>query len=125
MCEPRLKSQRVEGREREAGWDWSSGTSKRDRVAMPPEATRATEMLRTCTAAVVAEGMMSEEVRVVVDIACTGTGEDFYYTGTNIYHSIYTEESFAVMSIPTRDHLLRTTDSNSEHARGGEVFVPV
>ena len=46
MCEPRLKSQRIEGREREEGWDWSSGTSKRVRVAMPPEAIRAVEMLR-------------------------------------------------------------------------------
>lgn len=44
MWEPRLKSQRMEGREREAGWDWRMGTSKRLRVAMPPAARREREM---------------------------------------------------------------------------------
>lgn len=46
MCEPRLKSQRIWGRERDAGWDWSSGMSKSVMVAMAPEARRAVEMLR-------------------------------------------------------------------------------
>lgn len=46
MCEPRLKSQRIWGRERVAGWDWRAGMSKRERVAMPPEAIKAVEMLR-------------------------------------------------------------------------------
>ena len=44
-CEPRLKSQRIWGREREAGWDWRVGMSKRERLAMPPEAIKAVEML--------------------------------------------------------------------------------
>lgn len=46
MCEPRLKSQRVMGRERDAGWDLRRGSSKRERVAMPPDARRAVEILR-------------------------------------------------------------------------------
>lgn len=44
MWDPRLKSQRREGRAREAGWDWRMGTSKRLRVAMPPAARREREM---------------------------------------------------------------------------------
>ncbi|KAH4292382.1 hypothetical protein HBH64_184220 [Parastagonospora nodorum] len=31
MCEPREKSQRVRGRERDAGWDFSRGMEKRER----------------------------------------------------------------------------------------------
>ena len=46
MCEPRLKRQRIRGSEREAGCDWRAGMSKRERLAMPPEAIRAVEMLR-------------------------------------------------------------------------------
>ena len=45
MCEPRLKSQRIIGRERDAGWDLRNGMSKRERVAMPPDARRAVVML--------------------------------------------------------------------------------
>ena len=45
MCEPLLKSQRMEGRERDAGWDFSSGISKRDSAAMPPPARREMVML--------------------------------------------------------------------------------
>lgn len=44
ICEPRLKSHRVEGRDREAGWDCKMGTSKRVRVAIPPAARRAVDM---------------------------------------------------------------------------------
>lgn len=44
MCEPRLKSHLVDGRECEAGWDCRMGTSKRVRVAMPPAARRAVDM---------------------------------------------------------------------------------
>jgi hypothetical protein len=47
MCEPREKSQRVIGRAREAGCEDIMGTSKSDRVAMPPEAIKAVEMLMT------------------------------------------------------------------------------
>ena len=85
MCDPRLKSQRVEGRDRDAGWDWREGTSKRERVAMPPEATRAMEMLRTCMVGIVAEGMMLKEVCVGFDVASAGTGEGLYSTRTDIY----------------------------------------
>lgn len=46
MCEPRLKSQRVMGRARDAGWEEMMGTSKMERVAMLPEARRAVVMLR-------------------------------------------------------------------------------
>lgn len=46
MCEPRLKSQRVMGRAREAGWEEIMGTSKMERVAMLPEARRAVVMER-------------------------------------------------------------------------------
>lgn len=53
MCEPQLKSQRVMGRDRDAGWDWSSGMSKRVRLAMPPEAIRAVEMLKVLIRVVV------------------------------------------------------------------------
>jgi len=52
MCDPREKSQRIEGSERDAGCDCSSGVSKRDREAMPPEAIKAVEMLRSCAAVV-------------------------------------------------------------------------
>lgn len=44
-CEPRLKSQRVSGSERDAGWDCSSGMSNRERVAMPPDARSAVDIL--------------------------------------------------------------------------------
>ena len=53
---------------------------------MPPEATRAMEMLRTCMVGIVAEGMMLEEVCVVIDVASAGTGEGFcsiYSNGHN------------------------------------------
>lgn len=53
MCDPRLKSQRIDGREREAGWDWSSGMSKRDRDAMPPEQRREVAMLTVLIESVV------------------------------------------------------------------------
>lgn len=46
MCEPRLKSQRVMGRAREAGWEEMMGTSKMERVAMLPDARRAVVMER-------------------------------------------------------------------------------
>ena len=45
MCEPLLKSHRVEGNDREAGCDWRMGTSKRESAAMPPAATRDVAML--------------------------------------------------------------------------------
>ena len=47
-CEPREKSQRVMGRERDAGWDFNIGTSKKVRVAMPPDAMNAVAVLRIC-----------------------------------------------------------------------------
>jgi len=53
VCEPREKSQRVCGRERDAGWDRRRGTLKREREAMPPEARRAMEMERSWAAVVV------------------------------------------------------------------------
>jgi hypothetical protein len=46
MWEPREKSQRVMGRARDAGWDFMMGTSNRERVAMPPEAMKAVDMLK-------------------------------------------------------------------------------
>lgn len=52
-CEPRLKSQRVRGREREAGWERRRGASKRVSVAMPPEERRAVDMLVIWRACVV------------------------------------------------------------------------
>jgi len=52
MCEPREKSQRVMGSARDAGCDEMMGTSKADRVAMPPEASRAVDMLKTWRACV-------------------------------------------------------------------------
>lgn len=52
MCEPREKSQRVRGREREAGCDFRMGTSKRERVDMPPALRRAVETLRAWRAVV-------------------------------------------------------------------------
>lgn len=57
MCEPRLKSQRIDGSEWDAGEDWSSGTSKREIAAIPPETIRETEMLRALIA-VVTEAMI-------------------------------------------------------------------
>jgi hypothetical protein len=47
MWLPREKSQRVMGRAREAGWDFMMGTSKSERVAMPPLARRAVLMLKS------------------------------------------------------------------------------
>jgi hypothetical protein len=52
MCDPRLNSQRVEGRDRDAGCDWSIGTEKRDRVAMPPDAMSDVVMLNSWMSAV-------------------------------------------------------------------------
>ena len=46
MCEPREKSQRIIGRERDAGCDRIMGMSKRDNAAMPPEAINAVDMLK-------------------------------------------------------------------------------
>lgn len=46
MCEPREKSQRTVGRERDAGWAFRLGMSKREKEAMPPEARSAVVMLR-------------------------------------------------------------------------------
>jgi hypothetical protein len=48
ICEPLLKSQRVDGRERDAGCAWSSGMSKRDKLAMPPDAKSDVTMLAVC-----------------------------------------------------------------------------
>lgn len=64
MCEPRLNSQRMLGRERDAGWDCSWGMSNRVRVAMPPEARRAVEMLRSWMVGVMADMVRIEEGRV-------------------------------------------------------------
>lgn len=47
MWDPREKSQRVRGRAREAGWEDIMGTSKRERVDMPPAPRRAVDMLKT------------------------------------------------------------------------------
>jgi len=58
VCEPREKSQRVCGRERDAGWDWRRGTAKREREAMPPEARRAMEMEKSWAAVVVGKAIM-------------------------------------------------------------------
>jgi hypothetical protein len=63
MCEPRLKSQRVKGRAREAGCEEMRGTSKRERVAMPPEARKAVDMLRIWRAFVDVEDAILEEER--------------------------------------------------------------
>jgi len=45
MWEPRLKSQRICGREREAFCDWIMGRSNAESVAMAPDDMSATEML--------------------------------------------------------------------------------
>jgi hypothetical protein len=58
MWLPREKSQRVMGRAREAGWDFMMGTSKRERVAMPPDARRAVLMLKSCRAWVDGDAML-------------------------------------------------------------------
>jgi hypothetical protein len=71
MCEPREKSQRVSGRERDAGWDLSMGMEKSEREAMPPEARRAVDMLRIWTACV-------EEVDM---LAVGGRGNQEDWTG--------------------------------------------
>ena len=47
MWDPREKSQRTMGRERDAGCDFRMGMSKREKEAIPPEAMRAVVMLRT------------------------------------------------------------------------------
>jgi hypothetical protein len=52
MCEPRENSQRVIGKARDAGWDDMMGTSKRDNVAIPPEARKAVDMLKIWRACV-------------------------------------------------------------------------
>jgi hypothetical protein len=53
----------VSGRARDAGCDFSMGMVKREREAMPPEARKAVDMLRTWTAWVEEE----EEDMVTVD----------------------------------------------------------
>lgn len=71
MCDPRLKSQRMEGREREAGWLLRRGMSKRDCVAMPPEASNAVEMLRiwtTCVADILVTGSDSVDEELNLDL---------------------------------------------------------
>ena len=50
IWEPREKSQRVIGKERDAGCDLMIGTSKSESVAMPPDATKAVDMLNICRA---------------------------------------------------------------------------
>ena len=52
-CEPRLKSQRSMGSERDAGWERMRGTSNAERAAMPPAVKRAVEMVKISTACVV------------------------------------------------------------------------
>lgn len=46
-CDPRLKSHLIAGSDRDAGWDWSSGTSKKVNVTMPPDAIKAVAMEMT------------------------------------------------------------------------------
>lgn len=58
MCEPRLKSQRVEGRERDAGCDLRRGMSKRERVAIPPAARREVEIEIVLMIVVVVEDIL-------------------------------------------------------------------
>ena len=120
MCDPRLKSQRVGGRDREAGCDWREGTSKRERVAMPPEATRAMEMLRTCMVGIVAEGMMLEGVYVAVDVTFAGTGEDSY---TEMDIPSIRRRRFCGDVNADSGLCPPITGSNSEHARDEEVYV--
>jgi hypothetical protein len=45
-CDPRLKSQRSWGREREAGCERRRGMEKAERAAMPPEVRRAVVRVR-------------------------------------------------------------------------------
>lgn len=53
VWEPRLKSQRSEGREREAGCERRIGMSKPERAAIPPLVKRAVGMVRSWRACVV------------------------------------------------------------------------
>jgi hypothetical protein len=53
IWESRLKSQRMDGRDRDTAWDFNSGTSKRDNVAMLPAAMREIEILKVWTMALV------------------------------------------------------------------------
>lgn len=46
MWEPREKSQRVLGRDREAGWEARMGTSKKVSDSMPPEPIRLAQVER-------------------------------------------------------------------------------
>ena len=46
ICDPRLKSHRKEGRERDPGWDCRMGMSKRVRDRMEPEERSAAVMLK-------------------------------------------------------------------------------
>ena len=48
VWEPLEKSQRIIGRDRDAGCDCNIGTSKRDNAAMPPDANSAVDMLKIC-----------------------------------------------------------------------------
>lgn len=62
IWDPRLKSQRIEGKEREAGWDWRMGTSKRLMLAMPPAARREREMEAVWRRVVVREDIVALEM---------------------------------------------------------------
>ena len=44
-CEPRLKSQRIEGRARDAGWDSMIGRANAESDAFAPVASREMEMV--------------------------------------------------------------------------------
>ncbi len=52
VWEPREKSHRIMGRERDADCDCNMGMSKRDNAAMPPDANSAVDMLKICTVCV-------------------------------------------------------------------------
>jgi hypothetical protein len=80
MWEPREKSQRREGSERDAGWDCSSGISKRERVRMPPEARRAIELLAICRD-VVNGDMMGGLLLLILDVICAFDGGSDDFTG--------------------------------------------
>lgn len=49
VCDPRLKSQRRLGSEREAGWERRRGMLKAERLAIPPAVKRAVDMLMIWT----------------------------------------------------------------------------
>lgn len=52
MCEPRLKSHRIWGRDRDAGRASNEGMEKSERAAMPPAPISDVEMLRVWRRAV-------------------------------------------------------------------------